>query len=284
MSSLTPEWFWLAWNTDPLIVFGLAVLVWIYARGMRAVWRVAGRGRGVRLWQAAAFGAGVLTLVVALVSPLDLLSDVLFAAHMAQHLLLVTVAAPLIALGEPLVAGLWAWPRRQRVAIGRAWASAQPLLGLWRIVSSLPVAFTLHSVALWLWHAPVLYEGALRNGALHATEHLVLLGTGLLFWSTAWTSLGRGGRAPGASVVAVFALGAQCTLLGGLIMFAARPWYPFYADTAPRWGLTAVDDQVLAGALMWVPAGLVYLAFALVLLSGAPRRSAYLARQRSPAE
>ena len=239
-------------------VFALAVLAWLYARGTRAVWRVAGRGRGVRSWQTVAFGAGLATLMVALVSPLDGMSEQLFSAHMVQHLLLVAIAAPLIALGGPLLPLAWAWPRAAR--LGHGWARRGQML------ASLPVAFGVHSLALWLWHTPVLYEGALRDDLLHATEHLALLGTGLLFWSTAGAGLTRGGRGLGASVLYVFGIGAQCTGLGALIALANRPWYPLYGERSVAWGLSAMDDQVLAGAIMWVPAGLVYLAFALVLL------------------
>lgn len=263
---MTPDRVWLAWNTDPLIIAGLVVLAWLYWRGTAEMWHAAGHGRGVRPWQTISFAAGLLAVAVALVSPLDALSNALFSAHMVQHLLLMTVAAPWIGMGAPLLPLLWAWPRHERLAIGRALARAQPLLRLVGVVSGLRPALVLHSLALWVWHTPLLYEGALRNGALHAAEHLLLLGTGFLFWSAAWTALVRTGRASGASIVYVFALGAQSTALGALITFAAQPWYAFYVDTAPTWGISAMDDQVLAGALMWVPAGLAYLAYALVLL------------------
>ena len=158
---------------------------------------------------------------------------------------------------EPL---LWSVSRTSRVTLGRM---LRRLHGL-GILATLPVAFVLHSLALWLWHAPLLYDGALRNAGLHALEHVVLVGTGFLFWSAAFHHLVRGARAPGAAVLAVFALGAQCTGLGALITLSDRPWYAPYAPGA--WGLSAMDDQVLAGALMWVPAGLLYLGYALLLL------------------
>jgi cytochrome c oxidase assembly factor CtaG len=130
----------------------------------------------------------------------------------------------------------------------------------------LPVAFAVHSITLWLWHAPPLYEGALRNAALHAIEHLALLGTGYLFWSAALHGVARATGTSAASVLFVFALGAQCTGLGALITLSSRLWYPSYATTTAAWGLSPMDDQVLAGALMWVPAGFVYLGLALLLL------------------
>jgi putative membrane protein len=244
------------------MVVSLSILGWSYARGTQALWRAAGRDRGIRLWQTVTFALGLFVVAVALISPLDALADVLFSAHMAQHLLLVSVAAPLLALGAPQLPVLWSVKRGSRFALGRV---VQRLHWL-HVLSALPVAFGLHSLALWLWHAPPLYEGALRNAALHAFEHLVLLGTGFLFWSAAFGGLHRSGRTLGASILYVFALGAQCTGLGALITLSSRPWYSFYATTTQVWGLSDLDDQVLAGVLMWVPAGMLYLGFALLLL------------------
>lgn len=249
-------------SPDPVVVLSLTALAWSYARGTLALWRVAGRDRGVRSWQAAAFAGGLVVVAIALISPLDALAEALFSAHMAQHLVLMSVAAPLLALGAPQLSLLWSVQRGSRVALGRLVLRLHWL----RVLSGLPVAFGLHSLALWLWHAPPLYEGALRNGLLHAFEHLVLLGTGFVFWSAAFNGLARSGRTLGASVLYVFALGAQCTGLGALITLSARPWYSFYAATTVAWGLSALDDQALAGALMWVPAGMLYLGFTLLLL------------------
>ncbi|MCA1644290.1 MAG: cytochrome c oxidase assembly protein [Chloroflexi bacterium] len=258
---VTPASLWTAWSPDPLILVSLSVLGWSYARGTGALWRAAGPDRGIRSWQAATFAAGVFVVAVALISPLDALADVLFSAHMAQHLLLMSVAAPSLALGAPHLALLWSVKRSSRVALGHL---VQRLHWI-RVLSALPVAFGVHSLALWLWHAPPLYEGALRYAPLHAFEHVVLLGTGFVFWSAAFTGLAHGGRTLGASFLYVFVLGAQCTGLGALITLSARPWYASYATSTAAWGLSARDDQALAGALMWVPAGMLYLAFALLL-------------------
>jgi cytochrome c oxidase assembly factor CtaG len=245
-----------------VIVFSLLVAGWLYARGTATVWRLAGRGHGVRVWQAIAFGSGCCAVGAALVSPLDALADNMFSAHMAQHLILITVAAPLLAVSGAHGAFVWALPRRGRTAVG----GVSTRLKWPRDTASLLLAFTVHSVAIWVWHLPALYEGALRNDAVHALEHVVLLGSGVLFWSAATRGLTRAGKTLGASVLFVFALGAQSTGLGALITTARSPWYGWYTTTAPAHGLAVMDDQVLAGALMWVPAGFVYLGLALLLL------------------
>jgi putative membrane protein len=257
---LTPATVWLAWNPDPLILVCLVALGWLYARGTRALWRSAGRGRGIRTWQVSAFFGGLIAVAIALISPLDAMADILFSAHMAQHLALMAIAAPLLAVGQPAVPLLWSVSRTSRVTLGRLLQRLRPL----SILASLPIALVLHSLALWLWHARALYEAALRNGAVHALEHMCLLGTGFLLWSAAFHQLVRGARAPGAAVLSVFAFAAQSTGLGALITFSSQPWYTTYS--AGAWGLSAMDDQVLAGALMWVPAGMLYLCYALLLL------------------
>jgi putative membrane protein len=255
-----PDAAWFAWNPDPLILVPLVVLGWFYIRGTRALWRSAGRGRGVRTWQVCTFIFGLFGIAVALISPLDAMADVLFSAHMIQHLMLLAIAAPLLALGAPAVPLLWSVSRGTRVSMGRLFRGAHRL----SVFASLPFAFVLYSLALWLWHTPPLYDGALSNAALHALEHVTLLGTGFLFWSAAFHRLVRGACAPGAAVLCVFAFAAQCTGLGALITLSSRPWYATYASGA--WGLSAMDDQVVAGALMWVPAGMLYLSYALLLL------------------
>jgi cytochrome c oxidase assembly factor CtaG len=192
----------------------------------------------------------VVSLLAALASPLDALSADLFAAHMIQHLLLILVAAPIVALSEPLAAVAWGLP-----ADGRR--------GLTRLTSLMVVgpaiAFGLHSVAVWVWHLPGLYEAALDNQAVHAVEHLSFLATALLFWST----LLRGRS--GAAVLYVFGMAVQSTLLGGLLTFARGPWYTSHLASSARWGLTPLEDQQLAGLIMWVPGGLIYAVVALAL-------------------
>src|SRR6185312_9195081 len=107
-----PGAVWSAWQWTPSVAVALALCAAWYALGVRALWRRAGVGHGVRRRQAASFGAGILTLAIALLSPVEALAETLFSVHMVQHLLLMIVAAPLLALGEPLLPALWALPYR----------------------------------------------------------------------------------------------------------------------------------------------------------------------------
>jgi putative membrane protein len=254
---LTPHDLWTAWSFEPLVLLGLALTAWLYFHGVHALWRNAGAGRGVRACEAGAFAAGWFVLVVALVSPLHRLGGVLFSAHMAQHELLMAVAAPLLVLGRPLVPFVWALPNTWRRTVG-SWAAFAPVRGTWELLSLPLLAWTLHAAAVWLWHAPPLFEATLRSELSHTLQHLSFLGSGLLFW---WAVLrGREGRiGRPAAVLYLFTTSLHTSLLGALLTFSSRLWYPLYTSSTAAWGVTPLEDQQLAGLIMWVPAGLAYL-------------------------
>jgi len=168
-----------------------------------------------------------------------------FAVHMIQHLVLVLVVAPLLAAGTTE-----AYAPRGR------WATAAVSVVL------------LHTIAMWGWHLPALYEAAAANDGLHVGEHVSFLGTAWIFWLLVLRDGDHLKRAG-----AVFAVGLQSAALGALLTFASEPLYASHAGGYPRWGLTALEDQQLAGGIMWVPPGIVYLAVTLGLLRGWLKRS-----------
>jgi cytochrome c oxidase assembly factor CtaG len=236
----------------------LIVFATTYAIGVVRLWRHAGVGRGITRGQALAFAAGWLTLVIALVA-LDRLSDDLFAAHMTQHELLMVIAAPLVAFSSPIVALLWMLPATLRRAIVAATRS-RPTSVLTAIATAPAVVWLLHALALWIWHLPSLYDAALADERVHMLQHASFFGSAALFW---WSlAHGRYGRAGyGAAVLYVFATAIQSGILGALLTLAPHVWYPAYDTTAgARFGLTPLEDQQLAGLLMWVPAGIVFIA------------------------
>lgn len=259
---LAPHDAWRAWSWPPTIVLPLLLTGALYLAGVRALWRAAGAGRGVRRAEAAAFAAGWLTLFIALLSPIHEMGEALLSAHMVQHELLMAIAAPLLVLGRPLVAWLWAVPPAWRRALGRA-AAAPAVAGPWHAISAPLAATALHGVAIWLWHAPALYQLSLRNEWVHAAQHASFLFTALLFW---WAVLGHArGAAIGTSVLCLFVTALHSGGLGALLTFATRLWYPAYAATTPAWGMSPLEDQQLAGLIMWIPGGIAYLVAALAL-------------------
>jgi len=266
---------WADWDWEPGIVFPLAIAAVLYARGLRLLWDEH-VGRGIRVWEAAAFAAGWIVSVLALLSPLHALSEQLFVAHMIQHELLMVIAAPLLVVGRPLVPMLWALPSRARRRVGGM--TRQPAFrASWGFLSRPLVAFLIHGVAIWLWHAPALYQATLHSDGIHALQHLSFFGTALLFWWTIVHAHAPGGRARAASfggaVLLLFGTALHSGALGALLTFSRTLWYPAYASGARSWGLTPFDDQQLAGLVMWIPASFAYLVAALFLFAGWLRAS-----------
>lgn len=253
-----PHDLWTSWNWDPLIVLAIGLLGTLYFRGLRRLWARAGSGHGASRLQVAAFYGGLLALVIALVSPLDALGTALFSAHMVQHLALVLIAAPLLVLGKPHIVLLWALNRSQRRAVGRL-SHRKPVKMLSRAFTRPFTAWVLFGATLWIWHAPVLYEAALRSDLVHALEHGCFLAVSLLFWWTLLHSEGRSRLAYGTTALYVFTTALHNTALGMLLTFSEQIWYPIYLPRVEPWGLTPLQDQQLAGLIMWIPPGVVYL-------------------------
>lgn len=253
------------WTWDPVTLYLLVLSGVLYAAGLARLWRRAGPGRGIRRWQAACFAGGWLALVLALVSPVDALGEILFSAHMAQHELLILVAAPLMVLGRPLAPFLWALPRPAREELGE-WSRAPAFAAAWRGLTAPPAVFVLHGLALWIWHLPALYQATLGDDFVHALQHLSFFLSASLFW---WSLIhGRFGRLSyGAAVIYVFATSLHSGILGALLTFAPRLWYPIYQVRTSQWGLSPLEDQQLAGLVMWVPAGVLFLLLGLGLFA-----------------
>lgn len=257
------------WTPDPLAIGTVVLSSAMYGAGLTRLWRSVGIGHGIRRWEAACFALGQITLLLALVSPIDRLSDLLFSAHMTQHEIIMVVSPPLFVLGRPGVALAWLSPRLGRVTS--------------RFGSAPFIALLAHAIVVWAWHIPSLFEAALRSEAVHAVQHATFFGTAALFW---WSIVrGRYGRAGyGLAVAFVFATTMHTSILGALMTVAERVWYPLYVDRTIAAGYDPVEDQQLAGLVMWVPAGVVLVLAALGLfaawLGEAGRRVAQAQRRR----
>ena len=266
---------WATWSGEPGIVLPLFAGALLYARGLLLLWDEH-VGRGIRVWEATCFAAGWLVTAIALLSPVHELSEQLFSVHMVQHELLMAVAAPLLVLGRPLVPMLWALSSPARRRVGHL--TRRPLLrGAWRFLSLPLVAFVVHGAAIWLWHAPALFQSTLHNDAVHALQHVSFFASALLFWWTIIHAHAPGGRARavtfGTAVLLLFGTALHSGALGGLLTFSRTSWYPAYGNAAAAWGLSPLEDQQLAGLIMWIPATFAYLVAALFLFAGWLRAS-----------
>jgi putative membrane protein len=247
----------LPWNWEAWILVCLGLAVFGYACGLRRL-RAHARSRIFGVLRIASFAAGIVTLFVALISPLDALDDQLFSAHMVQHLLLMMVAAPFLVWSRPAMAFLWAFPLSARRLIGRLWIGGGLHRGVQALMSPLMV-WMLCSIVLWFWHLPGPYGWALANEGVHTLEHFCFFITALMFWSLVIEPFGRRRLDYGSTLIFVATLGVQNGLLGALLTLAGHPFYSAHFDTTAPWGLTPLEDQQLAGIIMWIPASLIHL-------------------------
>ena len=206
-------------------------------------------------------------MAVAMVSPLDALSGALASAHMVQHVLLLLVAAPLLALSAPSSTLLRGSPLVVRRASGRWRRRFRLTQSNLRILRHPGAVWLLHVGTLWFWHAAVPYDAALDSEWIHIVEHASFLVTALLFWRVIMGARGAA-VSHGFGFLLVFATAMQSVFLSLLLTFAEAPWYSGYATTTTPWGLDRLADQQLAGVIMWIPGGVVYLAAGLSLLIG----------------
>jgi cytochrome c oxidase assembly factor CtaG/cytochrome c2 len=264
----------LDWDFAPWVVVSLAVASLWYAAGLWRISRRAGLARIIRPHEIYAFTAGMLTLFIALLSPIDTVGEQLFSVHMVQHLMLMMVAAPLFAWSRPALVLLWALPPKGRKVMGRAWAGFG-LRGAIRGLMHPITVWVLFSGAFVFWHFPVPYSWALQNELVHALEHLSFFITALMFWTIVLEPDGYRRLGYGATLIFVATNGIVSGLPGALMILATQPLYPVHADRVAAWHMTLLQDQQLAGVIMWIPGGLAYAAatcFAFVKwLSGSER-------------
>ena len=271
---LEPDDLWPAWKFDPGVVIPLLLSAVLYASGSR-------KHFGMTLFQRACFWSGWLSLVIALISPLHPVGEVLFSAHMVQHEILMLVSAPLLVLSQPLVTFLWAIPMNWRKALAH-WAKTNPVKASWTFLTDPFTAWGLHAVAIWTWHVPYMFELTLKSELAHTVQHLSFFLSGLLFWWALFHAHGR--RAYGGGVLYVFTTAIHTGILGALLTFSPRIWYTSYSTTTQAWGLTPLEDQQIGGLVMWVPASLIYLAAGLWLFAAWLKESDVLLERTRRAE
>ena len=260
---LTPNEFWHHWNTDLWLLGPLLLAHWLYGRGVSRLWARAGFGRGISVARVAAFAAGELALVVALISPLDALGETLLSAHMVQHGLLIAVAPPLLLMGLPGAAFAWALPAETGGRLARS-SSVRTMVHRLSWMLHPFAAAAIHGAAVWIWHVPAIFDAALANSGLHMFEHFTFLATALLFWQSLVLAR-RSVPTAAFGIAAAFATLLHGGFLGALITFAPHVLFSWYVGRTVSWGLEPLEDQQLAGLIMWVPLGLVYFGASLAL-------------------
>ncbi|MBV8828079.1 MAG: cytochrome c oxidase assembly protein, partial [Acidobacteriaceae bacterium] len=252
-----------SWALEPGPCFLLACAAAIYIRGWLRIRRLYRSEHDVQ--RLVAFLAGLATVFVATESPLDAFDYLYLSAHMTQHLLLMMIAPPLILLGHPTVPVLRGLPKnvvKEALAPFLHW---DLLKRVFRFLTTPAVAWLLFAISTIGWHVPAAYELALASPFWHAVEHTSFFWTGILFW---WPIVrpirGRSKWPEWIGIPYLLFADLVNTALSAFFVFSGRLLYPSYS-TVQMAGLDARNDQVLAGAIMWVPGSLIYLVPAIVL-------------------
>jgi cytochrome c oxidase assembly factor CtaG len=277
-----PNTFLLAWSFPMLPFIALSVLAVIYLRG----WRAARRTRPYVLpaWRASAFICGLMSVWLALASPIDALDDFLLTVHMIQHFILMSVAPPLIVLGAPTVPLLRGIPRWLiRAVLGplfrRHWIDR-----IGRFLTHPIVAWLGMNIAYLGWHVPAAFELTFRSERIHDLEHLCFFLTSIAFWWVVlapWPSQPRWAR----WTVIPYLLSADIvnTILSATLTFSGRVLYPSYAQAERICSLSPLRDQIAAGAEMWVLNSIVF-SIPAVILTVAMLSPRYLRADLGPVE
>ena len=245
-----PTAAWSSWHVEPMVVLALVVGASIYGAGLP---RTRARISGSRV---VAWYGGLAIAAVALLGPPDTAAHDLFSAHMIQHLVLILIVAPLLVAGRPVrVMGSIVPRRALRIAV-----RVVPV----ELARSPVIVGIATAAALASWHAPALYSAAVRLDLVHGLEHASFLATALAFWAIVLNHRASAG-ARAALVFAVFLFGGG---LGALLTFTTTVLYPVHATGPVAWGLSPLADQQLAGVIMWIPSGAIYvIAFGVLFLS-----------------
>ena len=251
----------LMWTLDPWIVTPLLASATLYFIGAARLLLRSHTSRTVRKSHFVLFATGWLTLAGALISPLHSLGERLFTVHMIEHEIIMAISAPVIVMARPIGTMMWAFSRRARLVL-RSILIASAVRAGWRWLSAPRVATLLHGIAIWAWHAPPLFDAAVTNVVLHRLQHLSFFVTAILFWWAIFYCRDRG-----IAAWDVFITMLHTSVLGALISLGPRVLYHVQTEHAQTWGLLPLEDQQLAGIVMWVPAGTIYAGVAIWLVA-----------------
>jgi putative membrane protein len=238
------------------VVIVAAVL--LYARGVIRIRRDVGPDRVVSRSQTVAFGLAMSLFVLILSPPVDEITDALFSAHMAQHLVLILFIPPLLVWSRPVLVAVWGLPRRWRKDFATAGFVHWLRSTVYWVMEPLIVAI-LFLGAFCFWHLPRPYAWALSNEWLHTVEHLSFLVTAIMFWTLVIEPSGRRRMGYIPTMLFVAAIAVLSGLPGALMLLSPATLFAAHGHASAAWGLTALEDQQIAGVIMWVPAGIFFL-------------------------
>ena len=257
--------FLAAWNFSPPVMIGVLLAAFGYYLAWRQL-NLVGRSTPPA-WQVACYYSGLVIVVIALLGPIDTFNDELFFLHMAQHLALMQVAAPLILLGRPVQLALRAISVKRSGPVLKKVLRPRAVRTVLTLISAPLFATAAYNANLVMWHVPSLYDAALRNTHVHDLEHLMFFGFALLFWWPIIDPVPRHHKmARHWAIAAIFMTMVVGIGIGAILTLSPSVIYPYYLGTAKPWGLSPLVDQQIGGLIMWVGGGFIYLFILIGLL------------------
>ncbi len=254
-----------SWTPPIPTIAMLLVTAAIYARGFVRLHRQ--MPERFPIWRLAAFMGGIGALFIAIASPLEALDDLLLQIHMTQHLLLMIVAPPLLLEGAPAIALVRGMPARIAKLIVGPILRSSTVRRVFAWLTRPLVCWIAFVAATWGWHVPATFQLALRSDGWHVVEHACFFTTALMFWYPVIQPWPSAARWPRWAIVPYLLLAdGQNTILAALFMFSNRLLYPLYASAPHVAGFTPMGDQIVAGAIMWVPGSIFYLVPATLIM------------------
>jgi cytochrome c oxidase assembly factor CtaG len=258
--NMLTDWHW-RWD----VIFVLSIFAILYIRGWLRLRATSGEAK---LSQLGFYAIALVAIGLALLSPLDELASYLLIAHMVQHELLMMLAPPLILLANPVPVLLWGLGRNPRLHAGHLLTRQSAIRRVRDFLGWMPIAWSLYVINLWAWHYPALYDAALRVTWIHDLEHVLFFLTALVFW---WPVIQPASRlAPiqhGLRILYLFFAATQDTILAGLIALSREVLYPHYQTALRLWNLTAQEDQIGGGIVMFAVGSTTYAIAILILVN-----------------
>jgi len=253
-----------ALGSSPVSLILTIFAVLVYLRGWLHVRSTS--SKVIDTWRAGSFVLGLISIWVALASPIAVWDHVSLTGHMIQHLLLMTFAAPLILLSEPVMLLLHGVPRRFVRSIIGPLFRWPPVQQLGRLLAQPALCWLAAVGALVIWHVPAAFALGMQSKAWHVVEHASFLGTGFLFWWPVVQPWPRVSRRPDWSIILyLFLATLPCDVLSAFLVFSERVAYPVYLSRSGQSSLSVLADQQCAGALMWTCVTIVYLVAGAIL-------------------
>lgn len=267
MSSFVRDWLF-EWRFWPQIILTLVGLVFIYGLGWHRL-RQRGAYKLANGWRLTSFLAGLAALWLAMISFIEVLQEFFFSVHMVQHILIVMIAPPLLWLADPIPFLMWGLPVNLRRMLSEFLAAKSPWRPILKRLTSPWLIWGLHVGTLWFWHAPGAYDAGMTSEIVHILEHTTYFAAALLFWWHVSGSAPRfhGRLSYGFRMAYLLIALIPNEILGVAISFASQPIYSYYSTVSRISSLSVMDDQMLGGALMWVPGGMMYALGAVALLA-----------------